>query len=168
MQDQNKWLDFMAMAGNIVRAGQKVEWTQFVIHVIVEPSFANSFSLQLCWSNEQVRWYRTTWNRLADIQKFTNPIEGLKYIGKTLSPTILEEKGEIPLLGIQHIVDDIQRLSIIPDLTEANGWVLDGCNYRLRIGNSSVKMEYQWHFLPDNWMPLQKIAGDLEDLNKTL
>ncbi len=36
------------------------------------------------------------------------------------------------------------------------------------IGVESVQTIYKWHYLPDNWSDLQKLADQLEHLNNNL
>jgi len=163
-----KWFEFIGFAQTLLLKGQEIDTTKPNIQIAVEPSFDNSFFLQLVINNDHVNWYRTTWLRLVDAPKFSNPIESLKYIGRTITPTIDKQSGTTKAEKLKEIIDFAQRLSIKPTLEQWGGVVLDGTYYTLTLGVESILTTFKWHHLPECWMDLKKLADMLEYLDKEL
>jgi hypothetical protein len=168
MENSSKWFEFMNFAQTLLLKGQAIDTAKPNIQIAVEPSFDNSIFLQLVINNQDVQWYRTTWLRLVDAAKFSNPIESLKHIGQTITPTIKKESGITGTSKVKEIIDFAKRLSIKPNLEQWGGIILDGTYYTLTIGVESTLTTFRWHHLPDNWLELEKLADMLEELNKKL
>jgi len=166
MDNTQIWLDFMDLANSILINGQKINKYASNVQLIVEPSFDNHVLLQLTWDNNDVQWYRTTWQKLIDTKKINDPIVNLKYIGKQIQPTISYENGTTDLKQIQGIIDQIKQILIKPQIDKWGGIVLDGCYYTLIIGVESTQVTYKWHDLPDKWDDLQKIVGLMVEFNE--
>ena|SRR5258705_5128122 len=164
----SKWFDFMNSAQTLLLKGQAIDTNKPNIQIAVEPSFDNSIFLQLVINNEDVQWYRTTWLRLVDAPKFSSPIESLKYIGQTITPTIKKESGITANEKLKDIVGFARELSLKPNLDKSGGIILDGTCYTLRIGVESTQTTFKWHHLPDGWSELEKLTTMLEELNKEL
>ena len=166
--DTDKWFDFMKLAQSSLIHGQKIDDYKRNIQIAIEPSFDNSIFLQLVINEDIVQWYRTTWLRLTDARKFSDPIENLKFIAQTIQPTIKYESGTTDKKNLQDIIEFAKALSVQPQLDKWGGIILDGTHYTLTIGVESTQMIYKWHHLPDNWTDLQKLSVMLEELNKKL
>ena len=85
----------MNLAQELLFLGQEIDNYKQTIQIAIEPSFEKSIFLQLVINEGKVFWYRTTWERLIDAPKFSNPLDSLKYIGQTIKPTMLYENGII-------------------------------------------------------------------------
>jgi hypothetical protein len=168
MYDQDKWFGFMQSANKIVQEGQKINDLNPNIQLVLQPSFDNHFSLQLCWEDQNILWYRTTWLKLVDAPNFSNPIESLKYIGKDRGPSIKYENGRIPLESGNNILDLAKATSIKPNLDKWGGIILDGCYYILTFAVESNSVTYKWSRLPDNWADLENLVNAILRLNETL
>lgn len=105
---------------------------------------------------------------MVDAPKFTDPIQKLKLIGQTITPTIKYESGDTELKIVAHILAFIKTISIRPRLEKWGGIILDGNSYTLTISVDSVQVKYRWHYLPAEWTDLQKLANMLEELNNQL
>jgi len=168
MDSSKVWFDFMDLANATTKQGQKIDKYKPTIQLYFEPSFGNHILLQLQLDNDILKWYRTTWQKLVDAPKFNDPIEKLKFIGQTIKPTIKYESGNTELIIAGHIFEFIKTISIRPRLEKWGGIILDGCFYTLTISVESVETKYKWHYLPDGWTDLQKLANMLEELNNKL
>jgi hypothetical protein len=168
MESSNKWFEFMDSAQTLFFKGQAIDRHKPNIQIAIEPSFDNSILLQLVLNDKGIQWYRTTWLRLVDTPKFSNPIESLKYIGRTITPTIKKEAGTTGNDKIKDIIDFAKGLSLKPNLEKWDGIIVDGTYYTLTIGVESTQTTFRWHHLPDSWTDLKKLADMLEYLNKEL
>ncbi len=164
MSEPVAWFEFMKLANEALKQGQIVDTYKPNIQIAIEPSFHNHVFLRLTWTNNMVNWYRTTWEKLTDAPKFNDPIEKLKYIGHSIKPTLTFEKGETDFDNIRQVVDFVKTISVKPQI-EKGGIVIDGCYYTVIIGVDNRQAIYKWHYLPDDWKPLQLLANMLEELN---
>jgi hypothetical protein len=164
--EQQKWFEFMELAQVTLVQGQPIKYKP-TIQLVVEPSFDNHTFLQLQINEENVQWYRKTWRKLDDSSKFSDPIENLKYIGRTITPTIQQESGVVSRELLQPIIAFINAMTISPRLNRP-GIVIDGTYYTLTIGTASTHSTYKWHYLPDEWSYLQKLADMVLELNQKL
>jgi hypothetical protein len=168
MDSSKDWFYFMELASATTRQGQRIDKYKPGIQIYFEPSFGNHSFLQLQLENDTIKWFRTTWQKLVDAPIFNDPIHRLKFIGQTIEPTIKYESGETELTAVEHIVDFIKTLSIKPRLEKWGGIILDGCFYTLTLRVESVEVTYKWHYLPDEWNDLHKLANMLDELNNQL
>ncbi|MES2774710.1 MAG: hypothetical protein V4722_11025 [Bacteroidota bacterium] len=168
MENPSSWFEFMNLAQSLLLKGQVIDNYKPNIQIAVEPSFDNSIFLQIVINNEEVQWYRTTWMRFVDLPKFSNPIEGLKYIGQVITPTIIKESGTTNIKKLKGIIEFAKGLSIKPNFEKWGGIIIDGTCYTLVIGVESTQTTYKWHYLPDSWIELEKMADMLEELNRDL
>lgn len=168
MGNKLKWPEFETLAQATLFQGQIIDIDKQYIQLVIEPSFDNSINLQLEIGEEAVKWYRTTWSRLIDTPKFHNPVEGLKYIGQEIKPTINYEKGVIDAQKIATIIGLAKMISIKPILKEQKGIVLDGINYTLTIHVEGLKITYKWHYLEEGWNDLEQLRLNLEEFNSEL
>ena len=167
--DKNKaWFDLMDLANSEAKKGQKFDRDSPTIQIYFEPSFDNHIFLQLQLDKDTLKWYRTTWKKLIDAPKFSDPILSLKFIGQAIKPTIEYESGETELAIVKHILDFIKTISIKPQLEKWERIILDGNHYTLIISVESLESKYKWHHLPDEWLDLQKLANMLEEFNTKL
>ena len=164
----NKWFDLMNKAHEILLTGQEFDTYKPNIQIAVEHSHANCFFLQISINEENVNWYRTTWLRLTDAPKFSNPIEEIKYVGQVIEPTMKFEYGIMPKESIQEIIDFTRSLTVKPQLDKWDGIIIGGTSYTLMVGVESTQMTFKWHHLPDGWESLQTLACMLETLNENL
>jgi hypothetical protein len=167
MDNINRWYELISKAQNLLLKGQEIDTYESNIQFAIEPSFENSVFLQLVITDNKVQWFRTTWLRLYDSQKFT-PIENLKYIGQNIEPTIEYENGIIKKEEVENIVNFIQTISIKPKLEKWGGIILDGIYYTITIGVENTQTTYKWHYQPDDWEDLQILASMLQKLNESL
>lgn len=168
MDSSKVWFDFMDLANATAEQGQKIDKYKPSIQIYFQPSFNNHILLQLQLYKELLKWYRTTWQKSVDAPKFNDPIQKLKFIGQIIKPTIKYESGDIELKVVGHILEFIKTISIRPRLERWGGIILDGNFYTLTISVESVEAKYKWHYLPDEWIDLQKLADMLEELNNQL
>ena len=168
MDSSNKWFEFMNTAQLLLFQGQKIDNYKPIIQIAIEPSFDKSFFLQLVISDNKVYWYRTTWERLIDAPKFSNPIESLKYIGQNIKPTIFYENGIIEKENINHIIEFIKTISVKPRIDNWGGILLDGINCTLTIGVENTQTTYEWTYLPEEWTELERLRKLLEELNQEI
>ena len=167
MENTSKWFEFLREAHRLVLQGQESDHSWPNIQICIEPSFDNNIFLQLIIRDDMVEWYRTTWLRLVDVPKFT-PIEGLKYIGQSMKPTIKYESGTVNKEDIRDIIACAETLCV-PMVPEKSGSIiLDGTSYSLMIGVGNTQVTYSWHGLPNDWAPLKKLTKMLEALNEKL
>jgi hypothetical protein len=168
MESSDKWFEFSNYAQSILLRGQEIDSYKQTIQLAIEPSFEKSIFLQIVLNIDNCFWYRTTWERLIDAPKFSNPIESLKYIGKEIKPTIIYENGIIERENINSIVDFIESLSLKPIFDSWGGIILDGIKYTLKIGVENTEIIYKWHHLPEEWKELSTLTKLLEELNQNL
>ncbi|WP_462221839.1 hypothetical protein [Ferruginibacter sp.] len=168
MDTSKVWFDFMDLANATTEQGQKIDRHKPSIQIFFQPSFDNHTFLQLQLYNDILKWYRTTWQKLIDAPKFNDPIQKLKFIGQVIKPTIKYESGEAELKIVGHILEFIKTILIRPRLEKWGGIILDGSFYTLTISVESVETKYKWHYLPDEWTDLQKLADMLDELNNQL
>jgi len=168
MDSSNNWFEFMNSAQEILFLGQKIDNYKQTIQFAIEPSFENSIFLQLVINDDKVFWYRTTWERLIDAPKFSNPIKSLKFIGQSIKPTMVYENGTIERENINSIIDFIKSISVQPIFEKLGGIILDGTNYTLKIGVENTEIIYKWHYLPNEWKELKTLTKLLEELNRKL
>lgn len=162
------WNNVSQKAQEYVRKGQIQNSYLPRIELLVEPTFDNPIFLQLEIKGEQVHWYHTTWLKTLDSIKLLNPVESLKYVGKEIAPTMVYAKGEIGLEVIAPILARIRGLVVPPKIDKVGAIVLDGVYYTLTIGVESMQTTYKWHYLPDEWLALGKVADMLVALYKEL
>lgn len=162
------WHDLMHEAQTILLRGQEIDAFKPNIQLAIQPSFDNSFFLQLIVNDNTVYWYRTTWFKPLDAPKFYDPIESLKYIGQKITPTIKFEHGEISKEKLTEIIDFAQTMNVRPQLEKWGGIMLDGVYYTLIIGVENLQTKYDWRYLPDAWNDLQKLTNMLKKLNQEL
>jgi hypothetical protein len=167
MDHISKWFEFLHEARRLVLQGQEIDHSWPNIQISIEPSFDNSIFLQLIIKNDFVEWYRTTWLRLVDAPKFA-PIEGLKYIGQVIKPTLKYESGTVNKEDITDIIYHVERLSVPVVLEKSRSIMLDGTYYTLTIGAENTQVTYAWHNLPNHWAQLQKLTELLEAFNEQL
>lgn len=168
MTNLHLWQSFLEKGKTQLQQGQKINEYHSHIQLLIEPSFSNWIFLQLNWTDETVHWYRTTWEKTLDVLKFYDPIGSLAYIGKTIEPTIVYEKGEIPFTDISHIVACIRNLSLAPCIDKSGRIILDGCLHTLTIGVEYEMTSYRWNVAPEGWGELQEIANLLLELEEKL
>lgn len=168
MDNSKAWFDFTDLANAMTEQGQKIDNYKPSIQIYFQPSFDNHVFLQLQLDDDNLKWYRTTWQKLVDAKYFNDPIQKLKFIGQTLKPTIKYESGETELKIAGQILEFIKSLSIRPRLEKLGGIILDGNYYTLTISVESVEAKYKWHYLPNEWTDLQRLADMLEELNNQL
>ena len=166
MDNSKKWFAFLKAAQTFLLQGQTIDSYKPNIQIAIEPSFDNSIFLQLVINGVTVQWYKTTWLRLVDAPKFSDPIESLKYIGQTIKPTIKHESGTTDKESLKDIIEFVRTLSVPPTLDKSGRFILDGTYYTLTIAVESTQTTYKWHYLPDNWTDLQKLATMLEKFNE--
>ncbi len=116
MDNSKTWHDFMTTAQGLLLKGQAIDSYRSNIQIAIEPSFDNSYFLQLVIYDDKIQWYRTTWLRHVDTPKFSDPIGSLKYVGQTIKPTIKYEQGITLKENLRNIVESVQELSIKPRL----------------------------------------------------
>ncbi|MBL0330896.1 MAG: hypothetical protein IPP64_16170 [Bacteroidetes bacterium] len=168
MDNNKKWFEFMKSAHTLLLNGQTIDHYQSHIQILVEPSFDNSFHLQLEVNEQVVKWHRTTWLRLVDAPKFYDPIESLKHIGQAVGPTIIYESGTTEIISISPIFDFVKLISTKPKIEKWGGIMLDGVFYTLKIGVENTQTTFKWHHLPDEWKDIEKLANMLTELNSRL
>lgn len=166
--NQNQWFEFMDLAHKILLKGQSIDNYKQHIQLLFEPSFSNSFHLQLEINEKEIKWFRTSWLRLEDAPKFYNPIEKLKQIGKEIKPTILYENGTTKLNYMIPVLDFVEKISIKPRIEKYGGIILDGINFIITIGVENIQSTYKWHYLPEEWQELEILANMLIELNEKL
>lgn len=164
--EQQKWFEFMEGAQVALLQGNPLKYEP-TIRFVIEPSFENHIFLQLQINEKNVSWLRKTWHKRDDRPKFADPIENLKYIGRTITPTIQQESGVVDRDVLQPIITFIDAMTIKPHL-DLPGIVIDGISYTLTIGTANTYSTYKWHYLPREWADLQKLADMLLELNQKL
>lgn len=168
MDTSKKWFDFMKSAHDILLKGQPIDQYQSRIQLLFEPSFDNSFHLQLEINDQVVKWYRTKWLRLVDAQAYYDKAEESQYTGQLQQPTIIFESGSTEINRIQPVLDVIKSISIRPITEKWGGIILDGIYYTLLIGVDHTETTFRWHYRPDEWKDLEKLAAMLIELNDKL
>jgi len=162
--EQDKWYEFMQLANAELLQGLRIDYTIPAIQLVFEPSFDNHIFLQLQMGEKNVSWSRRTWLKREDWPKFTDPIENLKYIGRTITPTIQRESGELDPEVLQPIIAFINAMTVKPSLA-GPGIVIDGTAYALTIGTATTHATYKWHYLPEEWSDLQKLADMILEID---
>jgi hypothetical protein len=158
----DNWPGFINLANEALKASQPKTYRRFV-SLMLEPHFHNHILLQLQWAEEGMNWYRSTWLKHEDAPKFTNPIEQLKYIGKTIAPTLSLESGKLATEKAEPLLNLLRHLSINPYIDNNGSIVLDGCVHTLTFGTDySVSSSFKWNYLPEEYKPFQKVVDLLE------
>ena len=101
------------------------------------------------------------WNKYFDLEITQYPIERLRYIGKTLAPTILQKEIDCP---DQEPIEDLLlkfRALNIPTLAKSS-WGLDGTTMEVAffLQTSQTEARYSW------WGDVPKEWKDLESLTQ--
>ncbi len=158
------WSGFVTLAREALKASQPKTYRRF-ISLMLEPSFDNYVLLQLQWAEEGINWFRSTWSKDDDCPKFMNPIEQLKYIGKTIAPTLNTVSGRVRAEDAGPLLDVLRNLRITPYMDHNGSIVLDGCVHTLTFGTDySTRSTFVWNYLPEEYNELQKVADLLETL----
>ncbi len=158
------WSDFRIQATNALKASQPKTYRR-VVSLMLEQHFHDHVLLQLQWVEQEIRWYRSVWRKDEDSPKFNNPIEQLKYIGKTMSPTLTVESGIVKPEEAESLLNLLRNLRLNPYLDHDGSVVLDGCIHTLTFyTNYSIISTFQWNYLPEEYQELQKVTDLLEAL----
>lgn len=160
----DNWPGFVKLANEALKASQPKTYRRFV-SLMLEPSFDNHVLLQLQWKEQGIVWYRSSWLKDEDAPKFWNPIEQLKYTGKTIQPTLSIQSGTVTPEEAEPLLNLLRNLRINPYLDHDGSVVLDGCVHTLTFyTNYSIISTFQWNYLPEEYKQLQKVVDLLETL----
>lgn len=158
------WADFVIRANEALKASQPKTYGRSV-SLMLEPHFDDHVLLQLHCEKDGLKWYRSVWLKGEDAPKFLNPIEQLKYIGKTIAPTLKTESGILTAEDAKPLLDVLQGLRLNPYLDHDGSIVLDGCVHTLTFQtNYSISSSFVWNYLPDEYGELQKVTDLMEAL----
>jgi len=154
----DNWPGFVILANNALKASQPHTYGRFV-SLMLEPHFYNHELLQIQWENGKLKWYRSIWLKDDDAPKFLNTLEQLKYIGKTVSPTLVTESGSLRAEDTELFVNLLRNLNMNPYLDHDGGIVLDGCVHTLTFGTDySTNSRFTWNYLPEEYIELGKVT----------
>lgn len=160
----HNWSHFVVLANKALKASQPKTYGRF-ISLMLEPHFYNHAFLQIHWEKDGLNWYRSTWLKDDDAPKFNNPMEQLKYIGKSVSPTLEVESGTVTAQDAEALLNLLRSLSLNPFIDNDGGIVLDGCVHTLTFCTDySTSCCYVWNYLPDEYKDLQKVVDLLEGI----
>jgi|GEM_PF-1312599 len=162
----DNWPGFVKLANEALKASQPKTHKRFV-SLMLEPHFYDHVLLQLQWEEERIKWFRSVWLKDEDAPKFLNPIEQLKYVGKTIQPTLMTESGIVNAEDAGPLLDVLRNLRLNPYLDHNGSLVLDGCVHTLTFyTNYSISSTFIWNYLPEEYEELQKVTDLLEALCK--
>lgn len=162
----NNWPGFVKLANEALKASQPKTYRRSV-SLMLEPSFENHVLLQLQWEEESIRWYRSVWLKDEDCPKFLNPLEQLKYTGKTISPTLQVESGIVKTENAEVLMNLLRSLKINPFIDDEGRIVLDGCVHTLTFSTDySTSSTFVWNYLPETYSELRKLTDLMEALCK--
>lgn len=161
---QHPWGAFKQKADAALRASQPADSWKKHISLMLEPSFFNHELLRLQWDKEKIHWFRSIWLKDEDAPKFLHPIESLKYIGKTINPTIRILSGEFNASDTEPLLALIRNLSVKPYIDSDRRIVLDGCQHTLTIGTDNISSSYHWNHLPQEFTELDRVVELLTEL----
>jgi hypothetical protein len=137
------------------------------IELMCIPPFGMDYLLfQMTWNNAEMYWHRTTWKRENDKEILAIWLEYACNEDKflPLNLTLRKEEGKAETKIIQHIIKQINYLSIPPILGQ-DPWRVgrDGESITLKIGYAEVSMCLTWQTsnTPDEWASLDKLAQDI-------
>ena len=138
------------------------------IEFLHEPSFEPTTYFQLVWTDKYIKWLISTWDNQSDWEKFHDPIQNLKYIGKDIKATITSKTGVTERPLVQDVLDFVRNLSIKPRVDRLKFITLDGSYYSLNVGVDDIHTTYRWHTTPEEWSDLKKLTEMLLDLQTAL
>lgn len=106
------------------------------------------------------------WNKYFDLEITQNPLERLRYVGKTLKPTIIQK--EIDCLDKKQVEDFLSRYSklSIPKEIKQSGIKLDGTTYEVSVFKRQNQNELRyvwWENAPDEWKELESLMLETID-----
>lgn len=168
MDKYKQWFDFIQSAHILLLKGQSFDENQPHIQFLIEPAFSNSVHLQLVVHDQDVQWFRTTWQRHIDEPKFWDIIENLQYIGQVASPTMQYESGRVEQGSVAQLFEIAQTISVKPQLEKSSQIILDGESNTLIISNGTTHSTFVWKVLPSEWKELGRLTNLLTTLNDSL
>lgn len=160
----DNWPGFVKLANEALNASQPKTYKRFV-SLMLEPHFYDHVLLQLQWEEEGIKWFRSVWLKDKDAPKFLNPIEQLKYTGKTVAPTLETASGMVSAKDAEPLLDVLRNLRLNPYIDHEGGIVLDGCVHTLTFCTDySTRSTFVWNYLPEEYRELQQLTYLMEAL----
>ncbi len=103
------------------------------------------------------------WNKYFDMDISQNPLMRLKFVGKKLSPTIIQKEIDFPdQKQTNKILLKFSRMNI-PNETEQKGIKLDGTTYEVSLFNRQDQKELRyiwWEGAPKEWKVLEELKQE--------
>lgn len=132
------------------------------MELLYQPTFTDSFLLQLAWEKDTLHWYRTTWLRERDREMLDTWLAYLKENEEVLplELTFLKESGKENALIANDLITEINRLAVKPVFFDDGNWGRDGEEIILKIGTPKSDITYHWHTCatPETWESLNKLV----------
>ena len=104
------------------------------------------------------------WNKYLDLDITQNPLIRLKYVGKTLKPTITQK--EIVCLDKEKVKNLLLRFSRlnIPKEIKDSRIKIDGTTYEISLFNHHNQIHYVWwEIAPYEWKELENLMWETID-----
>lgn len=144
------------------------------LELLYQPTFTDSFLLQLAWEADTIRWHRTTWQEQRD--RVTLDL-WLAYLEQNeemlpLELTYGRESGSNDSLSSKLLAAEIKALAVLPLIpwAETPVWGRDGEEIFLKIGAGNFDVTFHWFScaVPTTWVPLEKLVEKILLINRQL
>ncbi|HEX2621226.1 MAG TPA: hypothetical protein VHL11_13795 [Phototrophicaceae bacterium] len=123
------------------------------VYISMSPSFASHVSWTI-FSDETATSFvlrRIEWNKPFDLQRFRNPMVGLKY-GWHTAPAISSQIAELSQETIQTFIDEAQNMTISEPTNR--GITLDGTRWSIFVDKAFNNKVKSWNTEPPEWKAL--------------
>jgi hypothetical protein len=144
------------------------------LELLYQPTFTDSFLLQLIWEADAIRWHRTTWQKQQDRATLDLWLAYLEQNGEILplELTYGRESGSHEGLPIKLLAAKIKALAVVPTIpwAETPAWGRDGEEIVLKIGNENFDATFHWFSCaaPTAWTPLEELVKKILFINGKL
>ena len=134
------------------------DYTEGSIYISSSPSFGDYTSWRVFADTHKTRFLlrRTVWQRIYDVQRFSDPLVGLKY-GWNTDPTISVTIIELPSTRTAELLSRARSFEILEiglDIRIKHAIVLDGTRWFVFVSNAFGNKSYLWNAVPPEWKPV--------------
>jgi len=162
----DEFMDLQEEALRRLRAGADRPGYVREVQALVLPSFDDSRAYELMLGNETANSplvVRTTWRKLADLEKFRNPVVRLGHgVGVRLQPTIEEVDVNLATGLVSKLLSRASALAVPPHIRNSPVGV-NGTSYELAFGRTFVQARFKWWCdAPSGWAQLAALSREIQ------
>lgn len=120
------------------------------------PSFDRwaSWSVTRASDSDAVLIRRVSWDQMKDASELWDPIRRLKYVGRTLEPSVSADDAVAPGAILAEAFDQLRRVQLAL-LAPDDFFTIDGTRRQLLIHSGQWNLDLSWTSLPASLEPLE-------------